>query len=503
MKKLKYLFIGFISLMMINSCDDFGDMNKNPNAPTSIDNNPELLMTYLTRRVPEEIAMEGWSDGSSLMSQYNAKIVFTGFDLFDWGSNGGYWNGMYTYSRNCNNLIAIGHEGYQATAITLRSLMFQQLVDMWGDVPYFEALKGKTEKEYTPKYDKGQDIYDDLIKQLDAANDLYAKNQAGIRGDVLNDGDLDLWRKFNNSLMLRIYMRMSEVRPDVASAGFKKVVDNPGKYPVLSTDNENVALGYLPSRPNTWPVHTSRVGSFDENRMSETIESVLKAYDDPRMKLWYRPTVASVTAGKPEWAGMKNGLSDGVAYNYKGGALNLSRFSEIFFESPNAMEAILMLNSEVEFLKAEAIKRGFISGDQKTHYENGIRSSFTYWSERAEVAGMTLEFPSDYLTRGWNPKTEYNKELNVPVAYNGSLEQIIVQKWISHIMVAYEAFSDYRRTGIPNIIKPGPDAIYNTMPTRYLYPSEEQSLNGANFSEAAARLTPYGNDIRSKTWWQK
>lgn len=503
MKILKFIIIVLISLLIINSCDDFGDMNKNPNAPTSIVNNPELLMTFLTRYIPENIAMQSWSDYSSLMAQYNAKIVFTGFDLFDWGSNSNYWNFLYTAARNCNNLISIGHEGYQAIGITLRSLIFQQLVDIWGDVPYFDALKGKTEKKYTPKYDKGQDIYDDLIKQLDAANDLYIKNKAAIKGDVLNDNNLDLWRKFNNSLMLRLYMRMSEVRPDVASAGFKKIVENPGKYPILSNEKENISLTYLPARPNTWPVHTTRVGSFDENRMSETIESVLKAYDDPRMQLWFRPTASSVAAGKPEWAGMKNGLSDGVAYNYKGGAQNLSRWGEIFFESPNASEAIVMLHSEVEFLLAEAIKRGFINGDQKTHYEKGIKSSFSYWAERGKVAGKTLEMPADYLTRNWTPKTEYNKDFNVPVAFNGSLEQIIVQKWISNIMVAYEAFSDYRRTGIPSIIKPGPDAIYNTMPNRYVYPSEEQSLNGANYSQAVTNLKPYGDDIRSKIWWQK
>ncbi len=504
MNKIKYLIIVVAVLAsLLSGCDDFGDMNKNPNAPTSIENNPELLLTYLTRNLPETIAMEGWSDGSSLMAQYNAKIVFTGFDLFDWGSNAGYWSNLYTYARNCNNLEAIGHNGHKAISQTLKAVVFHQLVDNWGDVPYSEALQAKTEKNYTPKYDKGEDIYLDLVKKLDEANTLYSNNTAGVVGDVLNDNDLTLWRKFNNSLMLRLYMRMSEVKPDIAKAGIAKILADPGKYPILSSSTENVALTYFEARPNTWPVHTSRVGSFDENRMSETIESVLKAYDDTRMKLWFRPTSASVSAGNPEWAGMKNGLSDGVAYNYKGGSLNLSRWGEIFFEYPNASESILMLHSEVEFIIAEAIQRGWTGGDQKTHYENAIKSSFDYWNSRAAVMGQSLEMPAGYLSKTWAPKTDYNKDLNVNVAYDGSLAQIIIQKWISHIMVAYEGFNDYKRLGIPNIIKPGPDAIYSVMPNRHAYPSEEQALNGANRAEAAGRLQPNGDDIRSKVFWQK
>ncbi len=502
MKKICLLITILVIVFNFQACDDFGDMNKNPNAPTSIANNPELLMTYLTRSFPNQMAIEFWSDGGSLMAQYNAKIVFTGFDLFDWGSNSGLWNSLYTYIRNSNNLMEIGHDGYIATATTLRSLMFLILTDLWGDVPYSEAGKAKTDKIYTPKYDTGEFIYTELLKELDKANDLYASNPPGIKGDVLLSGNLTLWRKFNNSIMLRMYMRMSEVRPDVARAGFEKILSNPGKYPILSEMNDNIALNYLAAQPNTWPIHTSRVGSFDENRLSETLESVLKAYDDPRLAAWFRPTENSVQTGNLVWEGMRNGLSDGVAYNYKGGPLNLSRWGRMFFESPNAAQGILMLHSEVEFLIAEAIQRGWISGDQKTHYEKGITSSFEYWSKRAVVAGLTLEMPSDYLTRNASPKTPYNSDFNIPVAYNGSREQILVQKWLANFLNGYEGFHDFCRTGVPNLIKPGPDAQYNQYPSRYIYPASEQALNGANRAEAVSRLSQ-GDDNRSKVWWQK
>ncbi len=503
MIKIKIILISLVFVFLFPSCDNFGDMNDNPNAPTTIENNPELLMTYLTKNVSERVAMQGWSDGGSMMAQYNAKIVFTGFDLLDWGDNGGYWRDLYKYARNCNNLSEIGHEGYQAVALTMQAVVFQQVVDLWGNAPYTEALKGKTESEYTPAYDKGEDIYMDLLDKLEQANDLYISNTAGITGDILNNNDLTLWRKFNNSLMLRLYMRMSEVKPDVASAGFAKVYNDPGKYPILSNSYENIALQFLSAQPNTWPIHMYRVGSFDEVRLSETLESVLKAYDDPRLKFWFRPTSASVEAGNPEWSGMRNGLSDGVAYNYKGGSLNLSRFGELFFDEPNAMQGILMLQSEVEFLLAEAAYRGWIGADVKTHYENGIKASFDYWASRAEFMGETLEMPDDYLSRTFEAKTEYNADYNVPVAYDGTLKQIITQKWLANFSVHYEGFSDFRRTGFPDIIKPGPDAVYSEMPNRFFYPSEEQALNGTNYSAAASQLQPYGDDIRSKVWWQK
>jgi hypothetical protein len=503
MKFIKAIIFIAVSLLMVTACDDFGDMNKNPNAPTSIENNPELLVTYLTKNLPTMMAEQFWGDGGGLQGQYQAKIVFTEYDLFNWGSNSGLWNNMYTYTRNCNNLTEIGHEGYQAVAATLKGYMFHMLVDHYNDVPYSEALKGKTEQNYTPKYDTGEFIYTDVLAQLEKANDMYAANTSAITGDVLNDNDLTIWRKFNNSLMLRMYMRMSEVKPTEAAAGFAKVINDPAKYPILDNSSENISLTFLPSRPNTYPIHTYRVGSFDEIRLAETFESILKSYDDPRMELWFRPTASSVDAGTPEWEGMRNGLADGVAYIYKGGSLNLSRVGSMFYESPNAAEGILMLQSEVEFLIAEAIQRGWVSGNQQQHYENGIQASFEYWNSRAQVNDQALEIPADYTTRQSVPKTEYNTDFDVPVAYDGSLEQIIIQKYIANFMVGIEGFSDYRRTGFPDLIKPGPDAQWDEYPNRYLYPGEEQSLNGASRAEAVSRLQPYGDDNRSKIWWQK
>jgi hypothetical protein len=485
---IKYLLSLILLAGVVSSCDDFDVETSNPNTPTNISNNPELVLTNIEKDVADRLVGESWSN-ANLMAQYSARIVFTAFDQFEWGDNGGFWQLMYRNIRNAKQLQKIGEDkenlSYQAIGLILQSWMFQILTDIYGDIPYSEAVSARNEEPIlTPKYDAQKDVYLGILAALEEANQILGMpNLPVVKGDIYNNGDLTKWRKFANSLRLRAYMRLSNVEPAMASAGIKAIFDNPDSNPVLSSNIDNITLHYLSTNPNVFPlsqVSGYRVGSYNEYRMSETIEKVLKRFDDPRMMRWFAPTATSQETATLEWAGMLNGVVDGSAYSYKGGDAFLSKFADIFYFEPNTIEAMILMYSEVEFIFAEAAQRGWINSSAKNHYEKAILSNFLYWG---------VEMPSEYLDR-------------VGVTYDGQLQTIITQKWLSLMYVDYQGFAEFKRTRLPSDIKPGPDAFYSNYPSRYLFPSNEQQSNNENRLAAVKNMGGTNDEITLPVWWE-
>ncbi|NBC82847.1 MAG: SusD/RagB family nutrient-binding outer membrane lipoprotein [Bacteroidetes bacterium] len=492
MKKTYSIFILSLLLLTFAACDKeemFGDMNENPNAAKNIENNPELILTSLCKDPVNTFVNDAWSNGN-LMAQYAARIVFTSFDQFSWGSNSGTWNLVYRATKDADNLYknatASDNPSYAGVALIMKSWMFQILTDMWGDVPYSEANRAKSGITH-PKYDTQQEIYQGIINDLDSANIFLSQsNLPAIKGDLIYEGDLEKWRKFGNSLMLRAYIRLSEIDATTAEAGINKIANAPSNYPVFTSNDDNATLSYLSSKPNTHPRAEAsgyRVGSFNEYRMSETLGEVLADYNDPRQQQWFDPTAVSVESGSPEWSGMANGLVDGAAYVYKGGDAHLSKFRmDFFYFAPNLVEGLLMQYSEVEFILAEAAMNGWIGNDAKTHYENGVKASFDYWG---------VSMPSNYLKQSG-------------VAYNDDLKTLMIQKWIALFYIDYQGFCEFKRHRdiLSDIIIPGDDALYATYPSRFEYPTDEQALNKESW-EAALEQQGWSNDrILNKVWWE-
>ncbi len=245
---------------------------------------------------------------------------------------------------------------------------------------------------------------------------------------------------------------------------------------------DNAVVPYLSSAPNQWELFTASSGIYEEHRMTLTVDSILTAWDDPRMEVLYKPTQQSVLEGDPQYKGLQNGLDPNkIAADTSIILADISLFGFIFRDIPNGVNAQFMQYAELEFALAEAAERGYIGGDAQTHYENGIAGSFEYF---------ITELPSDYFTRE-----------NVILDGNDNLTKILTQKWLSLISCGHEAWFNIRRTGIP-ALTPGPDNFNNDMyPVRYLYPEGEQATNAANYAEASARMG--GDNINSKGWWEQ
>ena len=479
MKKL--IAFSIITVLALACTDDFPKINTNKNEPETVTNN--LLLSTVISRTLDSYVGTGWDNGN-LVAQLAAQINFTGFDRYNWGSESGQWNNLYGNLTELEMILAnakakkTANTSYEAIALILRSWIYSQLTDNWGAVPFTEAIKGQTDGNFQPKYDPQQDIYTALQKDLAKANDLLKKGKPIFGGDLLYQGNLAKWRKLANALRLRYLLRVSN-RVDISSE-FSRIVSS---EPLFESNADNAVLKFPAANVATqFPISRGRIGGFDTKRLSKTSEAVLKRFKDNRLKTWFQPT--DNPNDDPElFVGLPNGLSENNASTFNGGASNVSRLNQaLFFDSPKAVDACLMQFAELQFILAEAAQKGIITGDAKGFYEAGIRASFAYWK--------TTQDMEKYLAQPG-------------VAYDGRLETIIRQKWLASFMVGLEAWYDFRRTGFPADIVPGPDNVNNNrVPVRFLYPDNEQTLNAENYKKALKAMGGT-DDINTKGWWDK
>jgi hypothetical protein len=494
MKRTRIYILGsLIALLMgiSTGCDnEFADVNTNPNIPNSV--TPNLLLPNIIRSAANEIVGTGWSIGN-IVIQHTAKIQFVNEDRYLWGNINGIWNTTYGNLRELENMYTIAgssvpvQSNYQGVALVLKSWHIALATDSYGDLPYSEATQGKTGIA-KPKYDTQEEIYTRLLSDLTEANELLSPSNEAIQGDILFNGNALRWKKMANSLRLRYLMRISK-KKDV-KAEMQAILNDPQKFPIFENNAEHAALRFLPTVPNQFPPYTYRSGSIDEFRLSKTMEDQLKSLSDPRITVFARPTVASVAAGNPVYAGIPNGLDDINALIYNGGAQNLSRIGTSFYidgfgiptdRDLNIAQGMFMSYPELQFILAEAAQKGLITGDAKTYYEKGVKASFDYY-------GLTL--PASYLT---SPGVSFDPAT--------ALAQIGTQKWIALFFNGLEAWFDWRRTGIPTL-KPGIFNLNeNRIPVRFIYPINEYSLNKASVEAAVQRQG--ADNINTKVWWEK
>lgn len=485
--KIKYLSILslILGLLIYSSCSDLEEMNENPNVPLVV--TPDLLLPNIIRESVNQVVNENWSIGN-IVVQHMAKIQFVNDDRYGWGVRDGVWNTFYGALRDVNNVLIIseekGQNNYYAIGLVMKSWMSAMLTDLYGNVPYTEAIKAK-EGDYFPAYDSQESIYAGIQADLKKANEMLGSSTETVSGDILFGGNLENWKKFANSLRLRYMMRISD-RTDV-STQMKEIIENPDDYPVFSSNDDNACLTYTKAYPNQFPLHTSRVGSFDEFRLSKHLGDTLLLLNDPRIKVFARPTAATedTTEEFQVYAGIPNGLDDVTALTFSGGAQNISRVGSLFYEDAITETGIsvakgnIMTYAELQFILAEAAFKGWISGSAQIYYEEGIEAAFNMFA---------LDVPADYLT-----------STNVLYDNANALQQIGLQKWIAFFFNGLEAWSDWKRTGIPQIT-PGPANLNeNKVPVRYVYPLSEQSLNEENRIKAVEVQGP--DDINTHVWF--
>lgn len=482
MKRKLYSILLLTALVgVLPSCtDDFEEINTNPNAP--VDVQPSLLFRKVIFDYGEQMSYEAFVAGN-LLGQYFTAIDFNLFDrhsLSEPQYGGNPWPFLYSNLRDNEILLQKARSNpafavYEGPALIMKAYLAATLTDLYGDVPYSEALQGRA-GVITPAYDRQEAIYtapggilDNLDKGIASINNY--RGTATLDGDVLYGGNRSKWVLFANSLKIRSLMRISG-KVNVQAA-LQRVVTE-GNY--IRTNADNAAFRFSLTQPNNFRMSAARVGDFNLFIMSKTSEELLTGLSDPRIATYFRPT----TANPGTYRGLLNGPD---ASRLSISLADYSLTGTIFRENSDRLSANYMTAAETSFWLAEAAERGLISSSARTLYEQGITQSFAYW-------GTTL--PANYLTSN---RVAYGQNGQNPI------EQILTQKWLGNINNGYEGWTEYRRTGFPRL-KPITASLNNGLiPVRMPYPATESALNAVQYRIAADNTQ--NNSINVPVWWAR
>jgi hypothetical protein len=519
--KITMMVLVPVALLAV-SCQDLTELNENPNGVTIESANPNLLMTTVLTETAKYYLDLGFGTAAGVMQHCQKDAWYSSYNNYDWGPAS--WDGLYSLLRTNQKIYEIakekGLEFQEGVSLVMRAFLFAQITDLWGDAPYTHALQGDLggEENLKPPYDSQETIYEGILTDLKEAAQLLSKDKSEYTGiyedaDVYYHGDPAQWRKFANSLLLRYYMRISP-KKDV-SADFAQVVNN---EPVFESNADDATMSFPgTSDADSWPNNTVFDGTngsnFRRKKPCATLVETLRAYNDPRVGVWFAkveiPTVLTDTVEhntiidgvrymnpdsvdlnnvntNPDYVGYPPCLKIPSAYNYNPtpGQTSYNQFvsylNDIYKEpSGDLLKARLMSYSEVCFLLAEAAQKGWI-GNEQTHYENGVRASLETW-------GVDDQYDTYIAQPG--------------VAWDGTLEQLMEQKWIASWTAAQEAWFDYRRTGLPALV-PGESAKRPVLPLRYMYGTGESNYNTDNYNAALSNLeeTPHSRGEIDSPW---
>ncbi|MEO7647933.1 MAG: SusD/RagB family nutrient-binding outer membrane lipoprotein [Gemmatimonadaceae bacterium] len=492
--------LGAVLVLGVAACDadKLTRVNEDPNNPTSAP--PQAVFTYATR-----IAMQRWFGsnptnlrGPVLTAQHLAQVQYPDEDQY-LRLSGEVTDGsfIFTYAQELKNFQAVINVGKADTkpllwgpAQVMRSLIFGYVTDVWGDVPYSQALKGDAaEATIQPAYDAQKDIYTGLFRDLGEAVTAIAGAPAGSQtlgaADPIYAGNSLRWQRLANSLRARHAMRLANVDPTTARAELNAAIGAAGGLMQSNADNAQMNWPGDGVYDNPWAVNNR---TRDDHRLSDRLMNEMLPVNDPRVPVYAQPTLASSTT----YAGMPNALTASVAGGY---SLISSRPGRVFYSTPRfcagctgltgaRFPSFILTYAEVSFILAEAAERGWI-GSAAAYYQQGVRASMAQW-------GVTNTAAIDaYLAQS-------------SIAYavgTPGLRQIALQKWIALYSDGVSAWAEWRRTCIPATVKPGPAAVISTVPRRYQYSSREKSVNTANLDAAIARQGP--DNFTTRMYWDK
>lgn len=479
MKKL--LIYSMLIGVVFSACtDDITDYNVDPKNPeivpaattfTNAEKNlADLINTMGVGTNVFRLWAQHWTE-TTYNDEANYDVI--GRDLSD-----GYWTAIYTNvlndlksSREAIDLDVVTTEDVKANQLavitTLEVYAYQVLVDLNGDVPYTETLN--IYEDSFPAYDDAATIYQDLIQRITDAQATLADGGASFgSADIFYNGDTTKWRKFANSLKLRLGMRLADVNATLAET----TVSEAFEAGVFESSDDSAIINYKLSAPNTNPVYELFVldNRGEDYIAGKTSVDYLQSFNDPRIDDFFDENLDTTAV----YVGGPIGGNNSYA--------NYTHIDPNLVENPEAPGAILEYY-EVQFFLAEAVERGFIAGSAEAYYNEAVTASILkYNGTQAEVDAYLAQPEVAYATAA------------------GDFEQKIgTQKWVALFNRGFEAWTEWRRLDYPDFLV---NSVLSDLPVpnRVFYPTTEPAVNGENYDAAVQNLNG-DDDLYTKVFW--
>jgi hypothetical protein len=492
-KHLKYFWS--LTLLAAIGCSDFGNTNVSPNGSTV-----PLTSALLTQAITGGSNGGFWGVGAiagvnganvtaGFYCQYFSQTLYT--DACRYSLQDVNWTEMNRSMFDLQNIININSDPATATfaalngsnnnqiaiARILKAINFSILTDRYGDMPYSEALKGTS----NPKYDKQEDIYPDLLKELREAVGQFDNLPPTVKGDVLFNGNTTRWKQFANSWRLILALRISKANPTLGKTEFNDALNADGG--LLETSADDIVLAYPGTAAefnNPWYTYGG-----DQN-VAATIADFLNTTGDDR-RFAYGNASGTTLVGMPY--GLKR--DDAILWTSANPAHSL-----ILNDKYRATTSTLTILTAGDVLLARAEAAvpladgglAWTNEDYAALYAKGIAESWNHWEQ--DGAGPNYD---NYMARP-----------EVDLAQAGSvLEKIGIQRWISFYPNGPQGWSEWRRTGYPQLVAPADNLNPSQkIPRRFVYPTSEYGLNPGAV-KAAVSLLEGGDSRDSRVWWDK
>ncbi|MGS2741582.1 SusD/RagB family nutrient-binding outer membrane lipoprotein [Sinomicrobium sp. M5D2P17] len=509
--------------IVLGACNDFGDTNIDPIRSSNLDPEKQLNLVQLS-----------YSGGLGVNERTSVMLTMPLVQHV-----GGIWANRYgqfyiynkpymaypwenTFNAHLLNIVDAvertnaqdGQSNLNAICRIMKVYLFARFTDLYGDIPYSEAGKGYNEGIVRPVYDRQEDIYNDFFKELSEASAQLDPSADNIENDFFYDGNIEAWRKFANSLHLRLAMRLVKVDPQRAKEEAKKAYDAgvlENNSETCMMQHEDIQNDYQDIRGNGLSAALNQ--SEELSRISNTLIDIMRESNDPRLPeiARYYKTYAfrpfdrtDITQQVSEVIGFTGVNSNEYLWDNWQAEFEITLPSgETYMVTNNEQKAqianFLIANNapylhltyaEVEFLLADATLRfGQEFGESaQGHYENGVRAALQQLSFFPGGPTFTDTQIDDFIQ-------------SVPLIPGRELEVVNTQLWIALLLNGPEAFANWRRTGYP--VLPSSvtgESTTTTTPRRFEYPLTEQEQNAIHYQEAVDRLG--GEDTwNARVWW--
>ena len=467
---MKKILILIVVLATMQSCNKFGDTNVSPTlltkASTSalLTNSQQAMKTVMYNNRLSNLYVQHLSEGpypgSSLYSDRNASFGswYTG-PLYDLQTIINYNNA------GASTTIGNGSKANQiAAARIMKAFYYLRMTDIWGDIPYSEALKGSA--AYSPKYDSQESIYTDLFKELTEAGAQIKESEAAVVGDVIFGGDMAAWKRFANTIRLAMSVRLSKVNPTKGKTEYAAAI----AAGVITSNAQNIMYKFITGDPNNFnPWYDNyTVSKRDDYAISKTMTDYMSPKSDPRLSIYAETLAGGVIKGLPYGI-----LATPITNAY-------SRIGNTLRDQGSPLP--IFTYAQVLSWQAEAAKLGYVTGGDTEAAAKYLASIKASWEQY-----------------GVYDATKYAAYI-ATVAYTAATgqKQIVTERWVHTYLNSWDSWNDWRRTGFP-VLTAAPTTVDSRgIPFRLSYSTNEPSQNTAAYNDAIARQG--ADDNYTKMW---